>query len=212
MGFVYLPFPENHPQRWRAQRCPTCGEGRQAEYLAKYCILPADLQGISLKTSRRIPDQSGAIAAAMEALKVPAYFFSVFGAPGTGKTHILAGMVNDARRDGRTAYYTTMTNILDHLKRAYDPKITVTDDQYWDKLVATTVLAIDECDRWNPTPWAQERFFTLIDERWRNGQNRLTVFASNNDASVFPEYMQSRLLAQRSKSFTLSGFDLRKVI
>lgn len=196
----------------RAQRCPVCGEEQQAQYLAAYSGLTAEQMSINFANSKRPAHQATALQAAREAAQNPQWFWSVFGAPGTGKTHLLLAIVNEARAHGRTAYYITMSKLLDHLRRAYAPDARIAEDALWDKLMRATVLAVDECDRYNPTAWAQSKFFDLVDERWRNGPNRLTCFAGNASPDEMPEYFRSRVIAARSWHTTLSGFDLRSVM
>jgi hypothetical protein len=87
-----------------------------------------------------------------------------------------------------------MTDLLDYLRAAYNPdNRELSFDSRWDLLVRAEVLALDELDEFNTTPWAMERFLRLIDERWRNMQTRLTLLATNSALSQLPPKVASRL-------------------
>lgn len=93
------------------------------------------------------------------------------------------------------AVYTTLTDLLDYLRSAYDPNRAqaLSFDKRWDLLVTAELLALDELDEFSATAWALERFQRLIDERWRNMGQRLTLLASNSRLSAFPPKVASRL-------------------
>ena len=94
---------------------------------------------------------------------------------------------------GTLPIYTTTADVLDYLRSAYAPNAEVSYDGRFDTLRQARVLALDEFDRWAPTAWAQEKFFQLIDYRYRNADNLLTVFAANSDISILPGYIASRM-------------------
>ena len=102
------------------------------------------------------------------------------GKPGSGKSALLMCAVNEAREANVPAVYTTVTDLLDYLRAAYAPGADVSFDSRWDLLVGCEVLALDELDELNSTPWAMERFLRLMDERWRNMDRRLTLCATNS--------------------------------
>ena len=130
---------------------------------------------------------------------------------GVGKTRLLACIVNAARAAGHTAIYTTTADVLDYLRSAYAPNAEISYDGRFDTLRNARVLALDEFDRWAPTAWAQEKFFQLIDYRYRNADNMLTVFAANSDISILPGYIASRMNDVSNYVFILTGQDVRRV-
>lgn len=130
---------------------------------------------------------------------------------GVGKTRLLACIVNAARAAGHTAIYTTTADVLDYLRSAYAPNAEVSYDGRFDLLRNARVLALDEFDRWAPTAWAQEKFFQLIDHRYRNADKLLTVFAANSDISILPGYIASRMNDVSNYVFVMTGQDVRRV-
>lgn len=116
------------------------------------------------------------------------------GAPGIGKSHFLHATVNQAREQGRVSIYTTLPDVLDYLRAAFNPRLEESYEERWQLLIACEVLAIDELDEFNSTPWAHERFLRLIDERWRKRDEVLTVVALNGEAKLLIPKVASRLI------------------
>lgn len=135
------------------------------------------------------------------------------GRPGTGKSTLLICAVNAAREANIPAVYTTVTDLLDYLRRAYNPAAgELAFDARWDLLVRAEVLALDELDEFNTTPWAMERFLRLIDERWRAMDRCLTLCATNAHLSALPEKVYSRLRDGRGQVCEMRGRDMRPYV
>lgn len=132
------------------------------------------------------------------------------GQPGTGKTALLVCAVNEAREANVPAVYTTVTDLLDYLRAAYNPQgQELAFDARWDLLVRCEVLALDELDEFNTTPWAMERFLRLMDERWRSLDCRLTLCATNSRINALPEKVASRLRDGRAEVIEMTATDMR---
>jgi DNA replication protein DnaC len=107
--------------------------------------------------------------------------------------------------------YMTPAGLLSHLRAAYAPDAPSSFDETWDRVTRARILALDELDRWNPMAWAQEKFFDLIDNRYREGKSVLTTFACNARLEGLPGYLTSRMADYRCAMFTLEGPDQRRV-
>lgn len=196
--------------RKRIERCSVCGPHRQAEYLRRMDGLTSEMRTWSFSnsvTSRNAEAWQAARAVAQS----PEWFLTLAGPYGVGKTRMLTCVVNEAREARWPAVYMTTAALLDHLRSAYAPNAEVSFDGMWSRVVSARVLALDELDRWNPTPWAQEKFFQLIDARYRAGAEMLTVFATNSEIETLPGYVQSRMMDRRCRIFKMSGGDVRQV-
>ena len=133
------------------------------------------------------------------------------GPTGTGKSTLLICAVNTAREANIPSVYVTVSDLLDYLRAAYNPeRRDLSFDGRWDLLVSAEVLAPDELDEFNSTPWAAERFLRLIDERWCNMQTLLTMLATNSGLSRLPPKVASRLGDGRASVWTLGGEDMRR--
>ncbi len=209
-GFIMLDVPISHPQFGKATRCPSCGPQRQTEYLRKIDGLTAEMREWTFANTT--PNRnSEAWRAAQEVANDPRWLFTLTGPYGVGKTRLLSCIVNEAREQRKPAVYLTTAQLLDHLRSAYSPGAEIGYDAMWDRVSTARVLALDELDRWNPTPWAQEKFFQLVDARYRAGAEMLTVFATNSGLDTLPGYVQSRMMDRRCRIFNMAGADVRQV-
>lgn len=131
------------------------------------------------------------------------------GSFGVGKTTLLICAINQGRNAGKLAIYTTVTDLLSYLRSTFNPEAEESFDKYWDALIRCDILALDELDEFNTTPWAMERFLRLIDERWRRMDEALTLCALNNRVQSLPGKIQSRLRDIRAQVIELEGRDMR---
>ena len=194
-------------------RCDVCGSGQQQSYLRDLCGLAGEQLIWTFANSKRNEANGMAFDAAQLLAGNPQRFLALLSPAkfGVGKTRLLACIINAARAAGHTAIYTTTADVLDYLRGAYAPNAEVSYDGRFDTLRNAHVLALDEFDRWAPTAWAQEKFFQLIDYRYRNAENMLTVFAANSDISILPGYIASRMHDINNYVFVLNGQDVRRV-
>lgn len=211
MGFLAYDVDIHDPRFSQIRPCPTCSGDKQQQYLRQLCGLTGEMLDWNLSNTRLTTDNQTAVWAAERAIAEPKYMLTLQGEPGVGKTRLLAVIVNEARHAGRTAVYTTTAELMDHLRAAYAPQSSVTFDGLLDKLTTCTVLCLDEFDRWSPTPWAQEKFFELIEKRYRAGEKQLTCFATNAELDDLPQYITSRLQDRRCQFIHMTGPDMRRL-
>jgi DNA replication protein DnaC len=86
------------------------------------------------------------------------------GRVGTGKTHVAVGLVKLACGLGIEARFLTMAELLGLLKSTYDGRGRETT--LLDELTALPLLALDDLGTENPTPWAQDRLYNLVNRRY----------------------------------------------
>jgi DNA replication protein DnaC len=187
--------------------CQVCSSGKQQEYLARYCRLRGDdlectLNGFWVQQHGPAP-----LAAARNVLSGQGWL-TLVGGPGTGKSFLLKAVVHQAVQQGLLAVYITLPELLDHLRRSYDPEAKVSHDGLWDNLLNCVVLAVDEADKYQATPWAEEKLFILADDRYRRWLQCGTLWAVNNLRSV-PGYLQSRMADGRFAIVEMRGGDVR---
>ncbi len=211
MKFYVLDLWPSDPGFGKAIRCE-CQYGVDMEK-RRQNLLKIDGLSPSERTLRFVDLQGGnndgALRSVREATKRRKGILTLTGLPGTGKSALLIAAVNEAREGNVPAVYTTVTDVLDYLRQAYAPNTELSFDARWDTLVRCEVLALDELDEFNTTPWAMERFLRLIDERWRNMDSRLTLCATNSRINTLPEKVASRLRDGRASVIELAGADMR---
>lgn len=212
MGWLYHDVPVGHPEFGKAIRCNCQYDadiGRRRKYLIRIDGLTEQERRLRFATLQ-VQANSHAIQSVQYAVRQRRGMITLTGKPGLGKTALLIAAVNETREAGVPAVYTTVTDLLDYLKSAYNPQNTgLTFDDRWDLLVSAEVLALDELDEFNTTPWAMERFQRLIDERWRHMDDRLTLLATNSGINALPEKVASRMQDGRGEVIKMAGPDMR---
>jgi DNA replication protein DnaC len=186
--------------------CIACRPDDYRRFLAKQMGISEEMAGYVFKNVKQHQRESAKTLYARA--KDPAWFVTLWGAPGTGKTYLLAATLNRAAEFSHRALYTTSGRLLSDLKAGFD-----IDGEYERRLkhyAAVPVLALDECDRFNATEWARERMSDLINVRYEHGAERLTLFATNADPSSFEPYVWSRMSDKRSAVYRLVSPDLRR--
>lgn len=211
MEWLAYDVPVGHPQFGKIVRCDVCGPMQQQLFLRSICGLTPEMQDWTFGNTQAAFGIADAYATAQSLMAQPAWMLTLTGPFGIGKTRLLACIINAGRDAGWTSVYMTTAELLDHLRAAYAPGSNITFDGLWEKIVNARILALDELDRWSPTPWAQEKFFELIDLRYRNGAEKLTAFATNAQLDDLPPYLASRMRDRRCRLFELAGVDMRQV-
>ena len=137
---------------------------------------------------------------ALEAVR-PAYergwgMVFLWGTWGQAKTLIGKVLTATAYRAGKRAAYANVSSVLDDVRLAFEQEHQTTEllrrMDYW---ISRDVLFLDELDKSNDTPWAQERMFQLLDQRYARAvrEEALTVVASNHSDDELDGYLKSRL-------------------
>lgn len=211
MGFYLLDVPLGHADYGKAIPCTCQAEARRlkrARYLDRLDGLTERERSLTFDTisDEFEPGVLNRIRSMADARKG---MLTLQGVPGTGKTTLLICAVNLARSNDHLAIYTTVTDLLSYLRATFQPDSDVQFDKYWDALIRCEVLALDEMDEFNTTPWAMERFLRLVDERWRRLDEVLTLCAVNRPLVTLPDKVQSRLHDGRGQVIKIAGRDMR---
>ena len=130
------------------------------------------------------------------------------GDSGIAKSALMAATVNECKRRGMKAIFITMVDLLDELRKGFNPDSDMNFDDRWELLRSVDVLCIDEVDKFNSKPWAKERFDALVNDRWRYLEERLTLMACNNLRGLQPHII-SRMEDGRGRIFRMQGEDFR---
>lgn len=114
------------------------------------------------------------------------------GTYGCGKTHLAAAIANERLNRGDLVLFITAPDLLDHLRSTYGPSSEISYDQMFERIRGSQLLILDDLGAENPSPWAQEKLFQLLDHRYTH--KLPTVITTNIDMDAFDARIRSRLL------------------
>lgn len=117
----------------------------------------------------------------------------LLGKPGTGKTHLGAGMANDLMRNtSHSAVYRTVGSILQAIRATYDRSSEATEASILASLIEPSLLVLDEVgvSKEQPSDFELTTLFAIINGRYE--QVKPTVVISNLDGSQLPAAMGER--------------------
>jgi len=114
------------------------------------------------------------------------------GAYGCGKTHLAAAIGNARLQAGDTVLFITVPDLLDHLRASYGPTSELGYDETFDRIRNAQVLVLDDLGVENPSPWAQEKLFQLLNQRYV--ERSPTVITTNVDIDTLDPRIRSRML------------------
>ncbi|MDZ5602576.1 ATP-binding protein [Pseudomonas sp. RP23018S] len=117
----------------------------------------------------------------------------LLGKPGTGKTHLGAGMANDLMRTtSHSAVYRTVGSILQAIRATYDRASEATEASILASLIEPSLLMLDEVgvSKEQPSDFELTTLFAIINGRYE--QVKPTVVISNLDGHQLPMAMGER--------------------
>ncbi|MBI2172286.1 MAG: ATP-binding protein [Chloroflexi bacterium] len=136
-----------------------------------------------------------AYQAASEYAQEPHEWLLFTGPVGSGKTHLLAAIINRCLELGSPAMYISVPDLLDHLRSTYAPNTDTSYDQLFDHVRNVPLLALDDLGAQSSTPWAQEKLYQLLNHRFN--RQLPTVVALNVPLSHLEEQLRARLEDKR---------------
>lgn len=111
---------------------------------------------------------------------------------GCGKTHLAAAVGHYRLERGDAVLFITTPDLLDHLRSAFSPRSETTYDELFERVRETDVLILDDLGVENPSEWAKEKLFQLLNHRY---SRRLpTIITTNCDLDSLDPRIRSRLL------------------
>ncbi|GAB5493317.1 MAG: hypothetical protein Phog2KO_35320 [Phototrophicaceae bacterium] len=111
---------------------------------------------------------------------------------GCGKTHLAAAVGNRRLEKGDMVLFITTPDLLDHLRASFAPNSASTYDETFERLRETGVLIIDDLGVENPSEWAKEKLFQLLNHRYSH--RKPTIITTNRELDSLDPRIRSRLL------------------
>jgi DNA replication protein DnaC len=118
----------------------------------------------------------------------------ISGSTGVGKTHLAVAVVNHRLDAEADVFYTTVLDLLDHLRAAYAPGSDASYDQRFERLRSVPLLVLDDLGSQSSTSWAEEKLYQLLVHRH---DSRLPTMITMDSAVELRPAILSRLRDQR---------------
>lgn len=219
LGFVRLDLPVEHPQFGKPVRCPNYNAAADSARIEKmrgisnletyadrqFDNFQTDIPGLS-------PTQTNSLKhawkVAYDYANNPRGWVLIVGEIGCGKTHLAAAIGHERVRHGDTVLFITAPDLLDHLRSTYGPTSEVGYDEVFDRLRDAPMLILDDLGAENPSPWAREKLYQLINYRYSLALP--TVITTNVDLDLIDARLRSRLMdTNLVRQMTIAAPDYR---
>ncbi len=203
MGVVRMDVSVSDPRFGKLFRCPNYQVNLDPERQEKLRKL-SNLHSVSDKRfdnfrtdlSQWTPSQQDSLRYALEAAaryaEQPEGWLLLDGTYGCGKTHLAAAIGNVRLERGEAVLFITSPDLLDHLRSTYGPSSEVAYDEMFDRVRNAPLLVLDDLGTENPSQWAQEKLFQLLNYRY--SMRLPTVITTNADLDTLDPRVRSRLM------------------
>ena len=194
-GYLRKDVPCGHPEFGKPVPCQ-CKLAAQAERKRQELLRISNLGTLRQKSFEtfhlRVPGVQRGYQAALEFAEHPEGWLLLLGPYGCGKTHLVAAIANACLARGAVVLFSTVPDLLDHLRSTFAPTSEVVYDELLSLMRGAELLVLDDLGTQNPTPWANEKLFQLLNYRYH--QRLPTVITSNNQGlEILDERLRSRL-------------------
>ena len=94
--------------------------------------------------------------------------FCIYGAPGNGKSHLAAALVNRLIRRDFTAVFIEVPDLFAQIKDTYNRGSEASESKILRMLGICDLLVLDDAGAERPSEWVQEKFYQIINTRYKN--------------------------------------------
>jgi DNA replication protein DnaC len=128
-----------------------------------------DPRGVKNASRRQRDTLESARSAARSFAEIPQGWIYLAGPTGVGKTHLAVAIANVQVQQGRTVLFRFVPDLLDQLRRAYQPNSATGFDREFQVIRNCEVLILDDLGAQASTAWAEEKLYQLIVHRHAAG-------------------------------------------
>ncbi|MBK8136668.1 MAG: ATP-binding protein [Chloroflexi bacterium] len=222
LGVVRYDVPVGDPRWGKLLRCPNFPVQRDMERQARLREL-SNLGALRDKTfdnfvtnaAMHTPAEQNSLNLAFSAARAfsddPAgKWLLLEGTYGSGKTHLAAAIGNLRLIQGDFVLFVTTPDLLDHLRVSYTDDAEASYDETFDRIRGCDLLILDDLGVENPSPWAKEKLFQLLNHRYTH--RLATVITTNAELERLDARIGSRLRdIDRTTRIVLTAPDYRSM-
>ncbi len=130
---------------------------------------------------------------AREYAEEPEGWLVFIGRVGCGKTHLAAAIANMALARGTRVLFSTVSDLLDHLRATFIPNAKEVYDHLFQEMREAELLVLDDLGAQQSSPWANEKLFQLLNYRY-NSQFPTIITTNNAGLQGIEERIRSRIM------------------
>ena len=194
-GYTRRDVPYGYPEFGKIYKCVcrlAADREKRKQDLRRFSQLASLEEKTFASFNVLIPGVQEAYSRTWEYAHDPDGWLLLIGTNGCGKTHLAAAAANTLLEQDREVLFTTVPDLLDHLRRAYVPSSEVTYDSLYTLMREVDVLVLDDLGTQHATPWAEEKLSQLMNHRYVC--RALTIITTNHiRLSGINEHIRSRL-------------------
>ena len=200
-GWVVLKVPVDHPDFGRSFPCE-CSLREFASDRVQRLKRYSNLGPLTRLTFENLlpqgldadPDQQRQFKFCYDEAKAfannPHGWLVLTGPSGCGKTHMAAAIANHCLKQGIAVFWSTVPDLLDHLRTTFSPTSDVSYDDLFEWVKNTPLLILDDLGTHSSTPWAEEKLFQVLNHRF-NAQ--LPTVVTTMTLNTLDQRLQTRL-------------------
>ena len=144
------------------------------------------------ETHRQREIRRSTLTAAEAFAQKPDGWLVILGPPGSGKTHLAAGIVMDCIEANQPALYLSAPDYLDAMRSAIGTRNEQAPADTYAHLADTPLLVLDGLDTTGISTWAKEKVFQIINHRYNS--RKPTVITSSSPAAALDSAIAIKLL------------------
>ena len=195
-GYLRADVPFGHPNFGKPIACE-CKEAERKEkrrwQLQEISNL-GDLRQKSFENFKPNVSRSAfeAYQVAQDYARDPQGWLVFIGRNGCGKTHLAAAIANRCLARGSLVLFSTVIDLLEHLRATFVPTSTEVYDQLFARMREAELLILDDLGAQQSSPWANEKLFQLLNYRY-NSQFPTIITTNNLGLQGIEERIRSRM-------------------
>lgn len=196
-GYLRADVPYGHPNFGKPIAC-SCKERERKERRRLQLQELSNLGELRDKTFESFkPNVSrcayDAYQVAREYAEEPDGWLVFVGRVGCGKTHLAAAVANQALARGTRVLFSTVSDLLDHLRATFVPNATEVYDHLFQEMREAELLVLDDLGAQQSSAWANEKLFQLLNYRYNS---RFPTIITTNNAGLqgIEERIRSRIM------------------
>ena len=209
-GFLRQDLPVGDPNFGKAVKCE-CKEREEAkkerQKLGRLARLDSHRSQTFESFDQTVPGIQEAYKVARMYADDPQGWLVLSGPVGCGKTHLAAAIANVCLERGSSVIFSTVPELLDHLRTAFAPSNELPYHELFDRIREAYLLVLDDLGVEHSTAWASEKLFQILNYRYE--YRMPTIITTNTDPFKGDKSLDERIRSRLSDKGLVRRCDIK---